>query len=413
MADTKYLQKRGNCWYIRVPSPPDLWGMSGEFVCSLRTPDLKVAQRLRDKYLYPILAETAAAGMVRTIARCASAADEAIEDQLAELRPNLTGVQETVTLREASDHYLDYLESSRSYSPATLRKYSTSLDAACELLGEETDLESISTSDATDYRDRLLNLPVGWQLRKDDPVKAQEGERKVSGATVNRYLSDLRRLYDWLITEDRIRRQDNPFEGIKVARTKTTHKRAPTLAEADQLLELKRPRSIDELTWATMPILARYTGCRAGELSQLRTEDVVERRGVRCFRVTSRGKGKTLKTSSSERLVPVAEELVPHLEELLEERSDGRLLYPGDWEGDDGTVKHAHKFLKYYNRRAKDVASDLSFHCWRVYANDAMASAGVDIGDRERLLGHSSNRTQSAYTPENLERLKEAVDSIP
>ncbi len=48
MADKKYLQKRGNCWYIRVPKPPRLWGKDSEFVCTLGTPDLKVARQLRD-----------------------------------------------------------------------------------------------------------------------------------------------------------------------------------------------------------------------------------------------------------------------------------------------------------------------------------------------------------------------------
>jgi len=51
MADRRYLQKRGNCWHVRVPKPPKTWGKRNEFVCSLSTPDLKVAQRLRDKYL--------------------------------------------------------------------------------------------------------------------------------------------------------------------------------------------------------------------------------------------------------------------------------------------------------------------------------------------------------------------------
>jgi hypothetical protein len=42
-----------------------------------------------------------------------------------------------------------------------------------------------------------------------------------------------------------------------------------------------------------------------------------------------------------------------------------------------------------------------------------MATAGVAIGDRERLLGGRSERTLAAYTPENLLRLKAAVDAIP
>jgi hypothetical protein len=42
-----------------------------------------------------------------------------------------------------------------------------------------------------------------------------------------------------------------------------------------------------------------------------------------------------------------------------------------------------------------------------------MATAGVDILDRERLLGHKYSRIQAAYTPENLKRLQQAVNAIP
>ena len=43
MADRKYLQRRGNCWYLRIPKPPAFWGWKGELVYSLRTPDLATA----------------------------------------------------------------------------------------------------------------------------------------------------------------------------------------------------------------------------------------------------------------------------------------------------------------------------------------------------------------------------------
>ena len=292
MADTKYLQKRGNCWFIRVPRPPSAWGMAGEFACTLRTPELKTAQQLRDKYLIPLLAETAAGDMVAAIARLAAANDEAIANRLAELRGDLSGLESRLTLREAGSRFLDYLRSSAAYAPASLRKYAASIDAACRLIGEEVRPDTLTKADAARFRDALLALPVGWQRSDKPPLAAAAGKRRLSARSVDRCLTDLRRMFRRLIDE-------------------------------------------------------------------------------------------------------------------------GRLLNAGDWHGADGTAKHGHTFLKHYNRRCKKVAPDLSFHCWRVYANDAMATAGVDITDRERLLGHVSSRTQAAYTPENLRRLKAAVDSIP
>ena len=82
-----------------------------------------------------------------------------------------------------------------------------------------------------------------------------------------------------------------------------------------------------------------------------------------------------------------------------------------DWTGDDGTVKRAHYFLKAWNRAAKRVGP-FSFHSWRVYANDEMAGAEVDIIDRERIMGHRSTRTQAAYTATELSRYLAAVNRI-
>ncbi len=413
MADTRYLQKRGNSWYIRIPKPPRLWGRTGEFVCSLNTPDLKTAQTLRDKYLIPLLAETSAVGMVSTIIRLLANGNEAVSRQIQTLRGDLAGfTAEPLTLREARDQFVAHLESSRGHSPSSIGKLGTNLHAACRLRGD-TDVERVTKADTRRFRDTLLALPANWQRKNGHPAPAEPGVAKLSPSSVKNHLRYLRQLFRWLIDEGRVARRDNPVDGINIAGMKPNGgKRAPTSVEADGLLRLTGTKAIEALTWRMMPAFARYTGCRAGELAQLRRDDVVTKQGIRCLRITARG-AKTLKTVSSERLVPVSERLSPLLDELLGLRPDGALFRAKDWHGADGTIKYAHGFLHTWNRKAKAVAPDLSFHCLRVYANDAMATAGVDILDRERILGHKSTRTQAAYTPENLSRLKRAVDTVP
>ena len=169
----------------------------------------------------------------------------------------------------------------------------------------------------------------------------------------------------------------------------------------------------DEEAWKSLPIFARYTGCRIAELAVLTSNDVLVKNGIRCLRITAFGENKKLKTESSERLVPVNEKLNPHLDSLLKRRASGRLFpYCGDFKGKEGLVKSAHYFDKAYNRAAKKIAGDFSFHCWRVYANTQMADAGIDILDREAILGHRSDRIQRVYTAENIQRLKKAVETI-
>ena len=66
------MQRRGNCWYLRVPIPLPFWGAKGELVYSLRTPDLTTARALRDKYVMPLLAESNVPGLLKAIARAAT-----------------------------------------------------------------------------------------------------------------------------------------------------------------------------------------------------------------------------------------------------------------------------------------------------------------------------------------------------
>ncbi len=237
MADRKHLQKRGNCWYIRVPRPPRLWGKHSEFVCSLGTPDEKTARRLRDKYLMPLLAETSAAGLVESIARLAAAADETVARQLADLKVDLSGARENqLRLRDVGELFIEHLQASRAYAPASISKYATSIDAACRILGESTDPEALAKSDVVRLRDTLLSLPAAWQRRATGPVPAGENENRLSARSVERDLMVLRRMFRWLTDEGRLHRRDNPFDGITVARVSPKVKRAPTVVEADALL---------------------------------------------------------------------------------------------------------------------------------------------------------------------------------
>ena len=406
------MQRRGNCWYLRIPTPPPFWGWKGELVYSLRTPDLATARALRDKYVMPLLAESNVPGLLKAIARAAAAADESAHGRLTELQHVLTGVElEELTLRDAVDAFVSYLRSSGSYAGATMRKYTVSLEALCRIVGEGVPVTAIDKADAVRVRDELLSPPPAGNAEEGRDAATRT---PLSARSVEHYLMNIRRMFQWLIDEGRVARADNPFKGVRPARVrKSKGKRCPTLDEAEQLMVLPGVPSIDELTWAELPYFGRYTGCRAGELAQLRAQDVVQVDGIRCLRIMAHGEGRSLKTEASERMVPVADKLVPHLDAVLSGRRKGRLFDARDWEGEDGTRKFAHGFLHAWNRRAKKVAPDLSFHCWRTYANDSMASASVDILDRERILGHKSTRTQAAYTPQNLSRLKVAVDSIP
>jgi integrase len=400
--DTEYLRLRGRTWYVRVPFPS--WS-DREFVLSLRTSSLREAQELRDTYLRPLLVAASGQRLVTAIAHMAALADEEVKRRLVELKLTV-GAGEGLTLRQAGDAFTGNLEASGAHAPGTIRQYRGDIDAACLILGPDLPAASITKKHAIKLRDAFLQRPRNWQHMADPLAAAPAGAALLNPNTVARILRELRTIFDWLEREGRVRLADNPFRGVTAATLGHEHKRPPTAAEADALLDLPEPRGFDSLTWWALPRLARYTGARVGELSHLRGEDVETRDGVRLLSITTAA-GR-LKTSSSARLVPVSDKLAPVVDRLLAERPHGRLLRAGAYKD-----KAAHRFLKLWNPRAKKVAPDLSFHNWRTFANTRMAEAGVDVHFRELLLGHVGTRTQAAYTAPDLAAMLAAVNTIP
>jgi len=346
------------------------------------------------------------------VAALAAKADEEVADRLRELRPGLAGVQEkSLTLQEAADKFIRHLELGKSRA-SSVAKHRAELQAICRLLRVDTAAAKVGKRDVAAMRDLLLQLPANWQRVSTPPAPASEGEKTLTPTTVERVLQTGRRWYRWLHKEGLMHRGSNPFEDIEVARgSGNGDVRPPTVAEADALCALPCPNRFDALSWKAAPAVARYAGMRLAEVGQFQAEDIVMVHGVRCISVSA-SRGRTLKTASSERLVPISDRLAPHADELLAARPQGQLMHLGDYETKRGVVKVAHYFGRRFATRAKKVAEDLSFKSLRAYASNAMLSAGVGETDVDRLLGHAVSRINRAYKGINLARLKKAVDSI-
>ena len=269
-------------WRLLVckgPEGPVEWGIKGEFVVSLGTGDLRTAQSLRDRYVTPLLAESRMSARLNSLDRAAKAASESVAQGVAELRPNLSGsAPKAMTLRELGDRFITYLRLTGSRKPSSIGRYVSDLNAAYRLLGGDRDAERLGKQDVVYLRDTLLELPASWQRLKGPVSAAQADQKRLSARSVDRILMRLKRVYRWAIDEERLERTDNPFDRVGVITAPVQSKRAPTLVEADALIALPQARPFDSLTWQMMPLLARYTGCRAGELAQPRPEDVPGRR---------------------------------------------------------------------------------------------------------------------------------------
>jgi len=419
--DTKYLRRRGNVWYIDFTFPVKVGGdLAGKrFRLSLETGDYQAARGFRDKYVIPLLQEARERDLLESIAAAVARTSRRTETMMAELLGaanialDLNGAiqpreNETVEIRDLADDYVQYLEAATDLAPASIKKYTATFNALCLILGDDLDAESMTTEHMVAFRDELLTKPVGWQKRTTGE-HAKQNPRTISPNSVNRDLQRIRTWIRWAMDEGKLRRQNVPGEGVKCKSIRAKHKERPTVKQANQLLALPCPPSRNKEAWIYLPLIARYTGCRIGEIAGLTAEDMVDDHGIRCLAI----QGDHLKTTSSHRVIPIVDKLAPHIDALLKAHPADR-LFPdcGDWTSADGVLKPAHYFLSSWNEAAKEIGP-FSFHSWRVYVNDELVRNEVDIIDRERILGHRNRSTQAAYTSRELGRYLDALNMVP
>jgi integrase len=203
------------------------------------------------------------------------------------------------------------------------------LELARGVIGEQP-IGAVSVDDVRAVRDALANLPPNYMKKsanKSMTVEAAIATNK-SGPTLSRktqdkHLTMFKQLLIWAENEGYIEKV--PGAGIKVAgvgKTNPAEQRNPY--SKDQLTAIFRsplytghsadarhkpgPEVMqDGKFW--VPLIALYSGMRTGEIVQLLAADLKQDQHAWLFDV-SKGEGKSLKTESSKRRVPIDPKLI-------------------------------------------------------------------------------------------------------
>jgi integrase len=142
-----------------------------------------------------------------------------------------------------------------------------------------------------------------------------------------------------------------------------------------------------------LPLLALFTGARKGELAKLRAKDVAKDDATGCYMLSiteDKQEGKSLKTASSWRTVPVHPELTRlgflDLVEAAKVRGDADWLLP--------TVSTARALGTWGERFGRTleklgIGDRKGMHSFRHCFKDALRAAGVSEDLSDALTGHS------------------------
>ncbi|MGM0767843.1 MAG: tyrosine recombinase XerC [Pseudomonadota bacterium] len=299
----------------------------------------------------------------------------------------MTVPEETVALTETLSAplaaFLVHLASEKRHSPRTCDSYQRDLQRFGEwLLGRGTaDWSGVSGHDLRRY--------VAWL-----------SQESLSGRSIARHLSAIRRFYQYLLREKRVR--DNPAVDIRAPKS---GRRLPKVADVDQLNHLLNANPDDPLEVRDLSMFELMYSCglRLSELAGLDL-DAVDARG---------GEVRVLGKGNKERVLPVGSKALQALSAWLAVRPalaaesepalfvsqrGGRLSNRsiqarlGRW----GVVKGADQRLHPHMLRHS-------------FASHMLESSG-DLRAVQELLGHADIATTQVYTHLDFQHLARVYD---
>ena len=317
-----------------------------------------------------------------------------------------TGGDVTATGPSLAD-VLDRWLAERKPPEKTAIEWRTAVRRFTEVNGDMP-VEAVEKAHVRAFKDALLKLPAALPHRlRNLPVPeilaaTRGGSRStLSPAAVNKMITAVRSLLSWCERNGFV--EGNVATGMGVARAKDgTVGRVPygpedlraIFGSIAQFRETHPSRF-----W--LPLLAVYAGARLDEIGTLTVDDVRREGGIDYVDINAAGEGKSVKTRSSLRQVPIHPELarigfLRHVE--ARRAAGGGRLFPDL--RPDGLGKLTGKFSKWWRRHARGLGIDdprKVFHSFRHGFKEAARAAGVAEEVHDAITGHAGGGTGRGY----------------
>ncbi len=251
----------------------------------------------------------------------------------------------------------------------------------------------------------VLTLPL-TELKREHARKVRDlmlatprnGGGTLSPTSVRRELSILSAVVNYGLTEFDLKNQaTNPFEGLPVIGevgpgNAEIEKRDPL---PDDIIKAMGGRLTGDLKliWR----LLAGTGCRVGEVTGLRVEDVEVGEGSIPYIHVTWHEGRRLKTKASRRYVPLVGDARAAAEEALEAVRGETILFPryARERGADAASAILMKHLRKITTNRRHVV-----HSLRHSMKDKLRLTGADKVVQDLILGHASTSIGEIYGSE-------------
>ncbi|MGF6172808.1 DUF6538 domain-containing protein [Ensifer sp. 4252] len=310
------------------------------------------------------------------------------------------------------------------WTPTTAKANQLWAERFIEMVGDKP-MGHYGKADARGFKTALLSLPPNWTKMKGLEKLTMKGAANraaelnlepMAGKNVNKVLGFLRAFWNWAKANyDDV--TSNPFDGLNIKISgKARDERHPfTAAELSAIFKspiytgcqsVRYHNSPGDLVpddngiyW--VPLVGLFTGCRSGEIIQLRTEDVKVEGDIVYIEVTDDGEDLNLKNGGSRRRIPVHRTLkeIGFLRFAERQRKLGhKRLFPDFLKAKDGTYSTAYS-RKFTNLlKALDIKHDkISFHSFRHSFEDACRNSRIPLDFVNALQGHAQQGMAGRY----------------
>lgn len=279
--------------------------------------------------------------------------------------------------------FIHYLKVERQLSANTLSSYQRDLTQAIEYFTEQG-INSWLSITSHQYRAYV----------------ARQHRKNLSGKTIQRQLSSLRRLYEYLIKEQLI--SHNPLKGVSAPKTGRKLPKAPDIEQLEQLLHNTDNDTLHIRDCAMFELLYS-SGLRLSELTGIDGIDL--KLSDQQLRVLGKG--------SKERDVPIGKKAVQALQKWLTVRAnlakaDEQALFVSRF-GTRITQRGVQQRLEKMAIK-QGLPVHLHPHMLRhAFASHLLESSG-DLRAVQELLGHADISTTQIYTHLDFQHLAEVYD---
>ena len=256
-------------------------------------------------------------------------------------------------------------------------------------------------------------------------IKGLISPTRSANTVKNTWIKASKTVFRWAAEHKHIPR--NPFAEVKVTITKKTKQRdTPAFLPSERRTILNASLRITDTgspygaakRW--VPWLSAYTGARPGEMTQLRSSDIIERDGIHALRILP--EAGAVKGDKA-RVVPLHEHLIEQgFLKFISQCGAGPLFYKAATRNDEGgpTNKKKARYAQARQRLASWVRglgvtdSELSpNHAWRHTFKQIADRAGITERTSDYITGHAHKSIGASYGAPTLEDMAEAMKKFP